>query len=739
MSLNYNRRKHNRRFIGPTVYSPLTDSQPVRSNPIRSLSTGISVVGTLITIGVIAMVVMQGITLNKIAPSPIPSIAEGVMDPITGCRFPNQEFLDARDSALIVWRKHVGASNFVWFTDLLDFDNIEIITKWPEWTENGVSQAVAEMSDVRNSLKATTIPNLSEYQRTELFNNGETDNWWYFDFERHATSPGMLFSRDSMCSPYGRAVATSINLVADIAGLDLAIDFMNNFATSMIQYADFHTRSAANDIVISQTDADLYPSRCLADVEDGVPIVNTIQYAPFAANGTPTQQAAAQAAIQAVRDAVATFLATIAPGSPYYTKVLALRSDDTTPGLKGLDGGLDATALYAREINLISSLTDSPEDIFNEGLNQVNMLQADLVEKVQTYIDPTVTDFQDFKNKLENDDAFNALFTEEITVREKINRIRLEQMEIFEELGNHFQRILDIPFRINVRSGFRAQTYGSGSSGMDFTGGTFLTMGVYNENSGSTTNPVDFDELINVTKGVSESISWHEALPGHAFQLGSTRTLPCTPSTRLSSGGAREGWGMYSETLARDDFGRGDLPDNVFQYLGGISGRLLRAVRMVVDPGFHLKGWNYTFALDYMVKNNFGSSIGFYESEMRRYIGWPGQALGYLPNGLVIERERARAETALGSEFNLKEYHDVLLKYHTPQPTVIVQRTDWYIQTKLAGKFSAQWPPSIPQPENREISNVVPLAARSITRDTPMFRYLKLVQNGMLPGKEDLF
>ena len=710
-----------------------------------------------VTFGLIATGILLVAAFGLIVALAVTNASTGVVDPVTQCRFPNQAFLDARNSLFAAQRKHAGGAQFIFSPGALDFNgDISKIADWPDWTEEGVAAASADYTATREALRNSDVPDLSEYQRSELFAYGSSSEFWFTDLLRHRDSPANEFSLGMMCGIYYYSMSFfGVNVAAQVGGLDNNILSMNNFAASLNEYGDFLVREGQNGIVMSQVDADLYPSTCNRAVEDGTPITDTIQYAPFAADGTAQQQADAQAAIQTVRDAVAAFLAKIEPGTPYYNQVLALRPNTGSPGLAGVASAPGMANKYPEYISKVAGLSDSPADIHAAGLAQVALLQADLVDKVKTYLDPTLVDFADFKDRLENDPAFRSIFVEEITVQEKIDRLRLDQFKVYESLELAFQRINGVPFSIFTRPGFQAQQFGSGTIDDSYTGTVFLAGGTYFENSGSATSPVNFTEVVNVTKGVSEGIAWHEGFPGHAFQIGMLQNNPCTPDPIVASSGAVEGWAMYSEILARDDLGRGSLPDNIFNYLGGVSGRLFRAMRMVVDTGLHALGWSYDQAFNYAKANTFGTSDAGLNSEMRRYSGWPGQALGYLPNGLIIEAARAKAESELGGDFVLAEWHDVLLRFFTPEQATVNERTDWYIQAKQDGTFATLWPPSLPQPEGRNLGNILDIISegggalarkarhahktRSIRAPaTPHDMYMKLRMEKTIPDRRPI-
>lgn len=149
------------------------------------------------------------------------------------------------------------------------------------------------------------------------------------------------------------------------------------------------------------------------------------------------------------------------------------------------------------------------------------------------------------------------------------------------------------------------------------------------------------------------SLAYHEAVPGHHFQLAlqqEQKGIPKYRSQRIFSGGSAhsEGWALYAERLAVEQgWYEGDVPG----LLGALGSELFRARRLVVDPGLHVKGWTREQAIAY----------GIAPHEVERYVAWPGQANAYMLGMLRILELRERARTALGPRFSLPAFHDLVL------------------------------------------------------------------------------
>jgi uncharacterized protein (DUF885 family) len=157
-----------------------------------------------------------------------------------------------------------------------------------------------------------------------------------------------------------------------------------------------------------------------------------------------------------------------------------------------------------------------------------------------------------------------------------------------------------------------------------------------------------------------EALAFHESVPGHHLQIASAQALTGLPAYRrfldAEVCGYIEGWGLYSERLA-DEMG---LYTSDVQRLGMLSFDALRACRLVVDTGMHHLGWSRQQAVDFMWGNTATTKANV-NSEIDRYIAWPGQALAYLVGRREISRLRSVAEQQLGPRFDLRAFHGTVL------------------------------------------------------------------------------
>lgn len=178
-----------------------------------------------------------------------------------------------------------------------------------------------------------------------------------------------------------------------------------------------------------------------------------------------------------------------------------------------------------------------------------------------------------------------------------------------------------------------------------------------------------------------ESVAFHEAVPGHHFQISLAMELEDLPTLRKLAGFTAyvEGWGLYSERLA-DEMG---LYSSPLQRMGMLSADAWRAARLVVDTGLHAYGWSRETAIEYLLASAPLAPIDAV-AEIDRYIAYPGQALSYMTGRLEIQRLRASAEQALGDAFSIAAFHDVILGSGALPLDVLAELVDEWISRQRA-------------------------------------------------------
>jgi uncharacterized protein (DUF885 family) len=177
-----------------------------------------------------------------------------------------------------------------------------------------------------------------------------------------------------------------------------------------------------------------------------------------------------------------------------------------------------------------------------------------------------------------------------------------------------------------------------------------------------------------------ESLTLHEAVPGHHLQISLTQELDSLPPFRrnLYVNAFGEGWGLYCEYLGTE---MGFYKDP-YSYFGRLTYDMWRACRLVIDVGLHAKGWTREQAVKYLADNT-ALSLHEVNTEINRYISWPGQALAYKIGELKIKELRKRAEEKLKDKFDIRAFHDLLLSQGTVTLEIMEQMVERWILEKL--------------------------------------------------------
>jgi uncharacterized protein (DUF885 family) len=310
---------------------------------------------------------------------------------------------------------------------------------------------------------------------------------------------------------------------------------------------------------------------------------------------------------------------------------------------------------------------------------------------------------------------------------EEVERIRLEMRSIFDELGYPEDESLSELFHRVATDGGRVsgsqviETYEAlieeadqnldaafdirPSAEVIVIGGP--TGGFYVPGALDGSRPGAFYANVSGSEYVygMPSLAYHEAIPGHHFQISLAQELdlPFFRGDILFTGYA-EGWALYAEQLVWE---LGWYDDDPYGNLGRLQYEIFRAARLVVDTGIHAKGWTFDQALEYMEENvGFDPSVLDLEFEISRYVAWPGQATAYKVGMLKILELRQKAMDALGDQFDLKEFHRVILGNGGMPLDILEKVVQDYIDAKLGNSCTYYGSPRMFEPE---ISVTLPL------------------------------
>ncbi|HEY0785078.1 MAG TPA: DUF885 domain-containing protein, partial [Acidobacteriaceae bacterium] len=180
-----------------------------------------------------------------------------------------------------------------------------------------------------------------------------------------------------------------------------------------------------------------------------------------------------------------------------------------------------------------------------------------------------------------------------------------------------------------------------------------------------------------------EAIAYHEGIPGHHLQISIAHELEGLPAFRSYGeyNAFVEGWALYSERLAKD---MGFYQDP-YSNFGRLEADMWRSIRLVVDTGVHAKHWSREQVVDYFHAHS-GLDEPTIQSETDRYIGWPAQALSYKAGQLKLLQLRAKAQQALGPQFDYRSFHDEVLDSGAMPLDLVEERVNKWIAYKKAGK-----------------------------------------------------
>jgi len=301
----------------------------------------------------------------------------------------------------------------------------------------------------------------------------------------------------------------------------------------------------------------------------------------------------------------------------------------------------EGDAYYQYAIRLYTTTDMTAEEIHTLGLNEVARIQSEM-EKIKDQVG--------FKGDLK------AFFDHVRTLKELMPYTDAQQViDRFYSIQERMLPQVNRLFELQPKTAFevrRTEAFREASASAE-----------YNQGSLDGTRPgIFYVPIPNVTEYNNfsdEDLFLHEAIPGHHFQISLQQENENLPSFRkdLWYSAYGEGWALYTESLGKEL----GLYEDPYQYFGMLGAEIHRAIRLVVDTGLHAKGWTREQAIQYSLDNEAESEASII-SEVERYMANPGQALSYKVGQLKIRELRTLAETALGSDFDIKHFHRIVLE-----------------------------------------------------------------------------
>ncbi len=341
-------------------------------------------------------------------------------------------------------------------------------------------------------------------------------------------------------------------------------------------------------------------------------------------------------------------------------------ADVEARGVAALEGGED---FYNYSLNAMTTTDMTADEIHETGLSEVARIRSEMEAiKEQVGFEGTLQEFFTFVREddqffFPDSDAGAQMYID--TAQEHLDYINTRLPDFFGTLPAAPLEVRRVePFREQDGS---AQHYQTGS--VDGS-----RPGIYYAH---------LSDMRAMPIPPLEVIAYHEGNPGHHMQLSIAQELTGIPKFRsqgyyLSAFG--EGWALYSEILAKE-MGAYEDPYSDF---GRLTTEMWRAIRLVVDTGIHSKGWTEQQAVDYFQEN---SPIPETTSrtEVQRYFVMPGQATSYKIGMIKIQELRARAEEALGDDFDIRGFHDTVLGGGSMPLSILERRIDSWIASEQAG------------------------------------------------------
>ena len=341
----------------------------------------------------------------------------------------------------------------------------------------------------------------------------------------------------------------------------------------------------------------------------------------------------------------------------------------TEPGMWSLP---DGAARYATNVKRSTTTDLTPEEIHQLGLREVARIEGEqlAIAKKLGY-----SDLKSFREHVKNDRDLYAKSRQQIL---DLYQKYTDQMQA--KLPQLFGRLPKAGLKIVPVEEFREKE----ASGAQYLQGTpdGSRPGLVQVNTG---------EPEKRTTISIESTSYHEGLPGHHLQIAIGQELPALPPFRQQAfyGAYVEGWALYSERLGKE-VGFYQDPYNDF---GRLEDEMLRAIRLVVDTGFHYKKWTRDQVVQFFHDHSAIDEVNV-QSETDRYIVWPAQALSYKIGQLTILRLREHTRQELGAKFDIRRFHDAVLGSSAlPMDVLETEINHWIAQQKSAsGTTSAGAP-----------------------------------------------
>lgn len=318
---------------------------------------------------------------------------------------------------------------------------------------------------------------------------------------------------------------------------------------------------------------------------------------------------------------------------------------------------------YAEKVKHYTTTNKTPDEIYNIGQQEVQRIRKEMQQVLNDVkFKGTIKEFIDY---LRNEPKFYPTTGEQL-----LKEASFIAKKIDGQLPLLFGKLPRQPYGVVAVPDYLAPTY---------TAGRYSGASIKSKNAGNYW--VNTYNLPSRTLYTLEALTLHEAVPGHHLQISLTQELDYLPDFRrnLYVNAYGEGWGLYSEYLGYEL----GLYKDPYSLFGRLTYEMWRACRLVIDVGIHDKDWTREQAVSFLADNT-ALSLHEVNTEINRYISWPGQALAYKIGEITIKAQRKKAEEALKDKFDVRAFHDLVLSQGTVTMSILEKMVDKYIAEELA-------------------------------------------------------
>jgi len=355
---------------------------------------------------------------------------------------------------------------------------------------------------------------------------------------------------------------------------------------------------------------------------------------------------------------------------PAYERLIAsMNAQEKRAGnIDGIWRLKDGKAYYAANLASYTTTSLSADQIHDLGLAQVARIQAEMMEIARKV--GFTGDLKAFLARMRDDRSF-VLPDGDTGKAEYLRRANAYLDDLRRKLPQYFTNLPKAPVLVKAVEPFREKSAGKA-----------FYQSPAEDGSRPGTVYVNLYRMADMPTIEIEPLIYHEGLPGHHLERANSTELKNVPAFRRFGGftAYSEGWGLYTEKLAKE-MGQYQDPYNDF---GRLQLELHRAIRLVVDTGIHAKRWSVKQAIQYDIDNS-AEPVGGIRKAMERYAVFPGQATAYMIGRLKILELRDRAEAALGKRFDIRDFHDVVLKTGAVPLDILEENVDaWIARVKQA-------------------------------------------------------